>query len=77
MASVCFARISLGLGLVVISRKHFYVLVVIESCKLLMIVTLLLAIHSVIHIIYPPLKFAFPFCFLPRTTASVFTLSLN
>ena len=55
-----------------ISSKRL--LIVIEVCNV--IVVLLLAMPSVTHIIYSSVRFAFPFCFPPRTT-SVSTLTLN
>ena len=70
-----YLMLSLWLGLAVISRQNFSLLIVNEVCNLLVIVNLLLAMPTITHIIHSSIKIAFPACFPPRTT-SAFTLTL-
>ena len=76
MSIVLLVKVYLGLDLAVVSGQNVSLLIVIELCNLLVIVTLLLTMPSITHIIHSSIKFAFPFRFPPQTT-SVFTLTLD
>ena len=69
-------HVYLSLDFAVISRK-MTLLIITELCNLLVIVTLLLAMPSVMHIISLSLNVSFLFCFPSQTIPSVFTLNLN